>query len=321
MLVYTFDIAIPTVSEKDESIVFHEERYIRTLLRNLGVSLKPLKPGTFLKTADQQWVVSIAWDGRNLKWQAQSAVSGFFFTSSHQTIKLVHGHGAREECERILRVITTNIPMTRIVDYNELKETVLSGLKMRGYSKTSPECELRIIERSESIFRYGAFLADGTPQEPFFTHSIEAGMGCTDAILEEIATGLNEGEALVINIKNIKSFMEQLSSWLYGHIKEANDEFEGPLEYEVTLSIDKAQTAIIWVAETYQTEGPRTGVLYDDFKALLQAGIRAATREVREIFELDVVSQLGAVSNLDEVLKTQIPDMIRCVRELNQRGK
>ncbi|MHA2069328.1 MAG: hypothetical protein ACXABY_33625, partial [Candidatus Thorarchaeota archaeon] len=67
---YTFDISLPAVSEKDESIVFHEERYIRMFLRHLGLPLKQLSPGTFLEVADQHWMISIDWDGSYFKWQA-----------------------------------------------------------------------------------------------------------------------------------------------------------------------------------------------------------------------------------------------------------
>ena len=80
------------------------------------------------------------------------------------------------------------------------------------------------------------------------------------------------------------------------------------------LSIDINETAIIWEAEV---EGPgqsRRGVLYDDPKILLNAGIRVAVSEVREIFEIDIVSELGIVSNIDEVMKEQIPDVVKSLR-------
>ncbi|MGY5852862.1 MAG: hypothetical protein RTU92_04775, partial [Candidatus Thorarchaeota archaeon] len=219
------------------------------------------------------------------------------------------------ECKRLLDIITSQIPSSRIVEYAEFSEQVLSGLKNRGYAKTSPECELRFIVQSESVCRYGVFLADESQREPFLEYSIATtGAGCTDAILEEITTKLNEGEVSAYNIRNTERFIEQISSWVNEYVQEMGEISEEPEEYEVTLSIDDKGEAIIWKAEVYGAEGSKTGFLYDDLKVLRDAGIREATREVREIFELDVVSQLGVVSNLDDVMKQQIPEMVRSIR-------
>ena len=311
---YTFDLSLPEVSEKDESIVFHEERYIRLFLRNHELPLKKLLPGTFLKLAEQQWMVSIEWDDPYFKWHGQSTVSGFFFRGNNQIIELVHGHGAQEECERLLNIITSQISSARIFEYTELEERVLIGLKDRGYSKSSPACELRFIEQSESICRYGVFLVNGSQREPLLAYSIEAGVGCADAILEVIATGFNEGEISACNIRNVEGFMKQISSWVNGHVQDIEWTSEEPVEYEVTLSIDDTERSIIWEAEVSGTEESKTGVLYDDPKILLHGGIRAAVREVREIFEIDIVSELGVVSNFDEVMKEQIPEVVRSLR-------
>jgi hypothetical protein len=126
---------------------------------------------------------------------------------------------AREECERLLSIITSKIPSSRIVEYPELRERVYRVLKNMGYSKASPPCELRIIEQSESIFRYGVFLVEGFQMRPLLEYSIRsAGVESVDAILEEIMAGLNEGEASVYNIRNFERFTEQFSSWLREHI-------------------------------------------------------------------------------------------------------
>ncbi len=312
---YTFDLNLPEVSEMDESIVFHEERYIRMFLRNHGLPLKKLPPGTFLKTAEQQWLISIGWDVPYFKWHAQSTVSGLSFRGNDQVIELVHGHGAQEECERLLNGITSQIPSAQIFEFTELEERVLSGLKNRGYSKSSPACELRLIEQSESICQYGVFLVDGTQSDPVLTYSIEStGPMSADAVLEGIVMGLAEGDLSAFNIKNTEVFLEKISLWVSENVQEIEEESEEPEEWTVNLSIDTKETAIIWEAEVDESELSRTGVLYDDPKILIHGGIRKAVREVRETFELDIVSELGVVSNLDEVMKEQIPDVVRSLR-------
>jgi hypothetical protein len=216
---YMFDIIIPSVSEKDESIVFHEERYIRMFLRNQGLPLKQLPPGTFLHTVNQQWIVSVDWDGNFFKWQAQSTVSALFFKGNHQIIELTHGHGAQEECERLLSIITSQISVAYILNYPELKEHVLAGLRNRGYSKSSPVCELRIIEQSASTCRFGVFLCEGSQRTPFLEYTIEAIRGVkSDALLEEIMVGLEEGDMSAYNIRNTEVFFQKISAWVDKHI-------------------------------------------------------------------------------------------------------
>ena len=318
---YIFDLSLTEVSEKDESIVFHEERYIRMFLRNHDLPLKKLPPGTFLQMAEQQWVVSIELDVPYFKWHAQSTASGFLFRGNDQIIDLVHGHGAQEEGERLLNVITSQIPSARIFEYTELEERVLSGLKNRGYSKSSPACELRFIEQSESICRYGVFLVDGAQREPFLTFSIEATEPmCADAILDGIVMGLAEGNMSAYNIRNTEVFLEKMSTWVSENVQGIEEEAEEPEEWTVNLSIDTNEAAIIWEAEKDGQEPSRRGVLYDDPKILLRGGIRAAVREVRETFEIDIVSELGVVSNLNEVMKGQIPDVVRSLR-LAKKGR
>ncbi len=312
---YTFDLNLPEVSEMDESIVFHEERYIRMFLRNHGLPLKKLLPGTFLQVAEQQWMVSIEWDNPYFKWYAQSTVSGFSFRGNDQVIELVYGHGAQEECERLLDVITSQIPSVRIFEYTELEERVLTGLKNREYSKSSPVCELRLIEQSKSICQYGVFLVHGTQREPVITYSIEStGPMSADAVLDGIVMGLAEGDLSSYNIRNTEAFLEKISLWVSENVQEIEEQSEEPEEWTVYLSIDINKTAIIWEAEVYGTERSKRGILYDDPKILLHGGIRAAVREVRESFELDIISELGVVSNLDEVMKEQIPDVVKSLR-------
>jgi hypothetical protein len=264
-------------------------------------------------------LVSIEWDDPYFKWSAQSTVSGFSFRGNDQVIELVHGHGAQEECECLLKVITSQIPSARIFEYTELEERVLSGLKNRGYSKSSPACELRFIEQSESICRYGVFLVDDTQSEPVLIYSIEStGPMSADAILDGIVMGLAEGDLSAFNIRNTEPFLEKISLWVSENVQEIEEESEEPEEWTVNLSIDTKEQAIIWEAEVDGPELSRTGVLYDDPKILIHAGIREAVREVRETFELDIVSELSVVSNLDDVMKEQIPDMVRSIREKSE---
>lgn len=55
----------------------------------------------------------------------------------------------------------------------------------RGYTETSPECELRVIEQSEHVFRYGVFPVERFQREALCTYFIEiTELECADAVLE-----------------------------------------------------------------------------------------------------------------------------------------
>lgn len=308
---YILDFTPPPVSEKDESIVFHEERYIRMLLRTHDINLVQLPPGTFLHVSNQKWKISIVWDGKYFTWQAQSTVTGLPFKGDNQTVELVHGHSAQEECERLLGHITYQIPLAQIHEYSELEEQIVMGLKDRVYSKTSPVCELRVIELSAEVFRYGIFLPESSQRTPLESFTIEAGEGCTDEIMEEIAAGLDEGKMSAYNIRNAEQFMEQLSLWVHGHIQDSEWESEEPAEYEVTLTLDDSMEFILWEAKEQGSKEPKSGILYDDLKTLLNRGLREANHDLRELFECDVVRAVGVVVNLENVMKQQIPELVR----------
>lgn len=279
------------------------------LLRDLGVPLKPLDPGTFLQVADQKWMVTIEWDGSYFKWQAQSVVSDLFFRSGNQTIELVHGNNAQKECARLLKVITSDIPMAGIVKYAELEENVLSGLKKRGYSKTSPKCELRFIEQSKKVCRYGVFFVEGSVREPIETYSIEAkGPMSDDVIIEEIYMRL---AASAHNIVNTEIFLEEISTWVSENVPAIDEASEEPEEWTVVLSEDVETGEIHWTAEQEPRGLCLAGTIYLSSKELQTLGQEAGSEEVRRIFEVEVVPQLTIISNLDDVMKEQIPDAVR----------
>ncbi|TFG26402.1 hypothetical protein EU528_14440 [Candidatus Thorarchaeota archaeon] len=177
-------------------------------------------------------------------------------------------------------------------------------------------CEFRFIEQSESICQYGVFLVEDTQREPVLAYNIDAtGPMSADAVLEGIVMGLAEGDMSAYNIHNTEVFLEKISLWVSENVQKIEEQSEEPEEWTVVLSVDIKDRAIIWEAEVDGPKLSKSGILYDDPKILLHGGIRMAVREVRKAFELDIVSELGVVSNLDEVMKEQIPNVVRSLRE------
>ncbi len=320
---YKFKAIPPTVSEMDESIVFHEERYIRMLLRGMGMTLKPLEPGTFLQVTDQKWSIDITWDGRsNLRWSAQSTVSGLLFPGGQRTVKLVHGIGLEDECERVMDIITSIIPQEMIVEYHRLEEKMIAGLRELGYSKSSPPCELRVLEATLEVFRFGVYLTGAPEGTPLKTYAIHVDSGeAPDSIIESMEILLSDGDLSHYSIRNTTSFKKKLVKWVRRNIPliEWTEKDEEPdEEWEVTLYITVGTREISWEA-TQDTSGEvQGGVLNADKKVLLDGGRRDAEQEVRRSIEEEVVPELVCVTNLDEVLQTQVPDVVGMIRRQDE---
>lgn len=224
--------------------------------------------------------------------------------------ELSHGRGVEKECDRLLGIITSQIPDTQIQDYTGLKELILSGLESRGYLEESPECELRTISQSESHFEYGIFL-DAESRNPLFSDSIMiTGPMNSDAVIDGMSAGLREGNLNIYNIINVDGFLAELADWLREYIPSPDEESVKLGGWTVTLSLDVESEEIEWVARQGMSES-RRGVMYTSPEEFRQLGQEAACEEVRRLFGAEVIPILLEITNLDELLEEQIPDIVQ----------
>jgi hypothetical protein len=319
---YTFEFSQPEVSEKDESVVFHENKFIRIFLRGQGLCLKTLKPGTFLQVAGQKWYVEVSWRNRvHFEWKARSAVSGLYLSGGPRTIRLElgTGHIAREECARILNLIASEVPDNRVENLSQVEETVLSGLRVRGYSsKSSPLFELRVVESTRSVFRFGVYPEGVSADESSVDITIKAESGeSVEEVLSEMDFVFEEGDLSQYNFRNKESFWKKLTVWVNRNIPDVEwtEGVEKPKQWEVTLSVDVKKNQVYWTAEDYTNDESKRELLYDDPKILLDSSVEKVEQELRETIEDDVIPKLVHISNLKDVLDKQVPEVIRELRE------
>jgi hypothetical protein len=321
---FLLEVTQPLVSEMDESVVFHEDRYIRILLREFGLSLKPLEPRTFLQVAYQKWYIDITWDGKSyLRWKAQSTVTGLFFTEGRRTVELDHRNGLEEECGRVMDIITSMIPQERIVEYSKLKDSVKSGLRNLGYSKSSPPCELRVLEATEEVFRFGVYFPGALDRNPLKTHVIQAASGdAPEAIVEGIEWTLSEGDLSQYSIRNAASFKKKLALWVSRNvpvIELVEEDEESEYEWELTLFVTKGTREVSWEATQNDSTGYQGGILTVYEKVLLDRSEEEAEQLVRDVIEGDVVPKFGHVTNLKDVLERQVHEVIQELRQTDER--
>ncbi|MGY5854598.1 MAG: hypothetical protein RTU92_13600, partial [Candidatus Thorarchaeota archaeon] len=320
---YKLKVILPVVTEKDESVVFHEERYIRMYLRSRDYFLKRLIPGTYLRVKDQKWIVLLSeTDSGHMIWTAQSTVTDFFFRGNNHVIELSHGRSAREECDRILEVITSDIPAERIVDYDTLEEQVLSRLKNIGYSQKSPSCEIHFSEVSDTSCKITIQPSDGTLKEPLYSLTVELiGGEQVDDIFNAIEENLNNGAMSGYSILRERAFLRKLRRWLEEKLESPGDEGviefgEGPEVWSVTLF--SQEQVIYWEGERCDRDEYRSGLLYDDHKVFFGESEGRVIEEVLESLNIILIPALKNIENLDEVLNEQIPQIVREIRKSHE---
>jgi len=308
---YTFDFIVPKVSEQDESIVFHEERYIRIFLRSQNLNLRKLPSGTYLLVEEQQWLVSIGWEDQYFEWTAQSLVSGLPFRGNNQKVELTHGRGKEKECEYLMEVITSQIPWKQIQDYSKVREQVFSGLEDRGYTETSPTCELKIISQTESEFVYGIYLTAELQDTLLSQYSIVVDEPITaEGIIDGLSQSLTEGDLRSYNIVGEERFLAELEAWLQKYALDPEGGDESPEAWTVTLSVEQEIEGIQWTAQQGKSGPYKSGTLWLTHEELCQQGQEAACEEVRSLVEIEVVPHLEEIDDLDEVFDEQIPTVI-----------
>ena len=228
---YKLKLTIPEVSETDPSIVFHEERYIRILLRQHDFFLRILNPGTYLHVQEQRWVVDVHWeeDGYAI-WSAISITTGLPFKSERTIIPLTCSQNAEEECTMILGVITEEIPNDRIIEYDILKDRILTKLRSLGYTTRPPSCEWRMISTSDKRCVFGLFQI-GKSGNPIIMHEYNLKPGLRISIedlIDQYQESMSDAEKPDYHIINTDAFHRKLARWLKSNqaqevVEEADD--------------------------------------------------------------------------------------------------
>ena len=136
----------------------------------------------------------------------------------------------------------------------------------------------------------------------------------SDGIIEGMSLGLHEGNLNIYNITNEDEFLTELADWLREYVPNPDQESIESGGWTVTLSVDIESEEIEWVARQGMSGPSRRGVMYASPEEFRRLGQEAACEEVRRLFEIEVIPQLGIISNLNEVIEESIPDAIRNIR-------
>jgi len=210
---YKIEILLDYEEGSREFYVYHENNWIRRLLRESNVNLKRLSPGTFLRD-DEQWIINYIIRGNNVEWSGVSNLTGLYWMDQSFQFSLNPSLNLQDAKQEFLKNITDVISQEIIHDYSKLDSEIEILLSNRGYGEQGPRCFLSISRRGNE-FTVTLAEDNGLTIQEIKTNSfiIEKTTNRED-VLEGFYSQFDSGEFSVYNIINVEEFMKNLEKLL-----------------------------------------------------------------------------------------------------------
>ena len=211
---YSIELGLGHNKDEPEFYSYNEDRWIRRLLKENDILLKPLAPGTFLQTLSESWSIQLNFSERTIEWVAISNVTGLPRTGMAITYTLNLTHNLQEVMQDFLESVSSHIDLTKISNFPYAKSLLKTQLRNRGYGNKSPKCQLDVSLEDETI-HVTLVLKEGKyphiiGRESFLVRDeIEK-----QAFLEALYYRLNEGDLSMFNINNTEKFLEKINELL-----------------------------------------------------------------------------------------------------------
>ncbi len=219
-----------------ESIVLHENYWIRRLMKEYGRSLPRLASGTYLKVRNQKWVISFSFEGNWIVWTARSDVTGLLRGKPTFDYRLNPSLTLNQATKQFIESLTDIVPKASIKGFSELKTRIRGALEKKGYSKSTPDCILE-LSTSKNQITIALTRADGkiggVIAENKFVYDRNVSI---EMVLERVQEWLEFGPPINCTIANETEIIEELQSYLIdlGDFKE-DDESESQMDFETEL--------------------------------------------------------------------------------------
>jgi hypothetical protein len=201
---------------RDESdfYAYHEDRWIRRLLKENDMHLKQLTPGTFLRISEEKWNIAFTMHENELEWVAVSEVTGFPLKGTAPRYTINPTLNLDESVRDILENIKLHLAVDRVVNLENFKMLLSTRLKSSGYSTSSPECHLEVTSAQRTLkiklIQIGGKSHIVLSEEAFLINIDDN----EDEFLDALYYRLNEGDLSSFNITNTGDFLEELKRHL-----------------------------------------------------------------------------------------------------------
>lgn len=210
---YSIELSLKYSTDSREFYVYHEDAWIRRLLREMNMSLKKLVPGTYLRD-DEQWIIDYVVQGNDIEWAGVSTISGIRWKSRVFQFRLNPASNLEQTKGEFLDSIAAEIPPDSILNLNELDREIETILSNRGYGKEGPQCRLSVLREDRKIT---VILSEVSGLQPRIVDRSSFVIEKTDsreAILEGFYYRFESGDLSNYSIINEKEFFNTLETLL-----------------------------------------------------------------------------------------------------------
>jgi hypothetical protein len=139
-----------TPDDKDPAFcAFHEDRWIRRLLRERGRKMPWMQLGTFIAARNQKWDVDFYLDGNFVQWSAISTVTGQYWGYNTYPIERDFTLSPKEDADYVMEQIAQYIPISQILRLEQLRERLQN--KLIGHGNEVPECKLSVTREGREL--------------------------------------------------------------------------------------------------------------------------------------------------------------------------
>ncbi|MFW9890051.1 MAG: hypothetical protein ACFFER_17850, partial [Candidatus Thorarchaeota archaeon] len=211
---YSINLKLGHIKDESDFYAYHEDRWIRRLLRDNDIHFKQLTPGTFLWVSEEKWKLDFIIHESVLEWVAVSEVTGFPLERTAFRYILNPNLNLEESLQDILGNIKQRIAINRVVNLENFKMLLSTRLEGSGYGISSPECHLE-VSCEQRILKIRLIQIGRKPpivisEEAFLVKENDDG----DELLDAIHNRLEEGNLSAFNITNTEDFLEELKNHL-----------------------------------------------------------------------------------------------------------
>jgi hypothetical protein len=210
--VYSIDLKLGAKRDEPEFYAYHEDKWIRRLLRENDIHFKRLAPGTFIQIPEQKWTLNIVLYDTTIEWTVASNITGFLLEGKTFTHMLNPTHNLQEAINSFYNNLTLHIEIDAITNLDEEISLLRTQFESRQYGPKPPPCRLE-SQRDTNTIRITLVQIGGRTSITLMTESIILSeLSDKEDLLDSLNYRLEEGDLSGFNIVNELDFIENLKT-------------------------------------------------------------------------------------------------------------
>jgi hypothetical protein len=213
-IIYSLKLSLGHERNEPEFYAYHEDMWIRRLLRENEIHLKKLTPATFIQILEQKWNLHLTLHDTTIEWRFVSNITGFLQDGMTFSLALNPTYNLQETVDAFLENLSPNRDIDRITNLEESLAVLETQLKNRGYGRMPPPYILEATSDT-NIIKISLSPKYGKPSTKISIGSISLSetLDC-EKVFDSFLYRLEEGDISEFNVTNEKDFIEALTTLL-----------------------------------------------------------------------------------------------------------